>query len=262
MSDIKKRVVALQGIPLSITAPTTGQLLSYDGTEWAPSNLNLDPNSDGIIDIAATTIHSTDGLSGLTITSDTGPSGGNNGQISIISGTSSTSAGEPNNILLDSSGQNGEPNGQIFVMAGMGDNSSPSGSICMETVDGMTKGAASLAQFGIDCIQVHFNNTGLCFNQIVTVASAYTVNNGRINRYDYIVLGNTNAGSFSISLPPSANIGDTYIVGDAGHAATHNLTISGNGNNIDGSGSVVISVNYGTITVTYTDTYWKITSRS
>lgn len=37
MGDIKKRVTAIQGSPVSITPPTTGQILQWNGTEWVPT---------------------------------------------------------------------------------------------------------------------------------------------------------------------------------------------------------------------------------
>lgn len=39
MSDIKKRVTAIQGIPVSSTPPTVGQVLQFNGTEYVPTTL-------------------------------------------------------------------------------------------------------------------------------------------------------------------------------------------------------------------------------
>lgn len=37
MSDVKKRVTAIQGTPVNPTVPTTGQVLQYDGTQYTPT---------------------------------------------------------------------------------------------------------------------------------------------------------------------------------------------------------------------------------
>lgn len=38
MSDVKKRVVAIQGIPASPVAPVNGDSLVFNGTEYVPSS--------------------------------------------------------------------------------------------------------------------------------------------------------------------------------------------------------------------------------
>lgn len=64
----------------------------------------------------------------------------------------------------------------------------------------------------------------------------------------------------TISLP-SANLttGQILIIKDSGgNCATNNLTISGNGANIDGSASYVISSNYGRVTLRWNGTKWDV----
>src|ERR1700722_7818186 len=39
MSDIKKRVVAIQGVPVSSVLPTIGQVLMFNGEEYVPTDL-------------------------------------------------------------------------------------------------------------------------------------------------------------------------------------------------------------------------------
>lgn len=41
MGDIKKRVTAIQGIPVSSTPPTVGQVLQFNGTEYIPTTLPI-----------------------------------------------------------------------------------------------------------------------------------------------------------------------------------------------------------------------------
>lgn len=62
---------------------------------------------------------------------------------------------------------------------------------------------------------------------------------------------------FTVNLPTTPTSGDTYIVKDAlGNAGAFNITVSGNGSNIDGSASIVISTNYTEAMFIYNGTSW------
>lgn len=75
---------------------------------------------------------------------------------------------------------------------------------------------------------------------------------------DYIAI-TTLASPFTITLPASPTTGDAYTIKDAvGNAATNNVTVSGNGANIDGAASIVLSQNYAAVELTYTGTQWSI----
>lgn len=41
MGDVKKRVTAIQGFPVSSTPPTIGQVLQFNGTEYVPTTLSF-----------------------------------------------------------------------------------------------------------------------------------------------------------------------------------------------------------------------------
>lgn len=84
---------------------------------------------------------------------------------------------------------------------------------------------------------------------------------------DYTVLnsdtfvGATTSAARAITMPASPKAGETHIIKDiTGTGNTHNITISGNGSNIDGAATNVINTNYGFRTVTYTGTIWAINS--
>lgn len=70
----------------------------------------------------------------------------------------------------------------------------------------------------------------------------------------------TSGGAFSITLPATIPVSGTrLVVKDAvGNAATNDITISGNGNNIDGAASQIISTNYGSATLQSNGTTWMI----
>lgn len=72
--------------------------------------------------------------------------------------------------------------------------------------------------------------------------------------------GNTTT-PYSVYLPASPIIGKPVIVADIrGDANTDNITIEGNGNNVDGASSAVINTNYGAMQLLYTGTIWKVIS--
>lgn len=76
---------------------------------------------------------------------------------------------------------------------------------------------------------------------------------------DYIAV-TTLSAAFQINLPATPMLGDTYEIKDTtGNAVTFNITVSGNGNNIDGAGTFVLTQAYASAAFTYTGTQWSIT---
>lgn len=85
-----------------------------------------------------------------------------------------------------------------------------------------------------------------------TTSSPYTV-----LTTDEVVSIGTFAAPFTVNLPASPTTGDIYTIKDAnGGATANNITVSGNGNNIDAAATATISTNYGTLTVVYNGTKW------
>jgi len=74
---------------------------------------------------------------------------------------------------------------------------------------------------------------------------------------DEIVSIGAIAAPFTVNLPASPTAGDTYIVKDSlGNAGAFNITISGNGSNIDGAASILITTNYTEAMFVYNGTVW------
>lgn len=72
-------------------------------------------------------------------------------------------------------------------------------------------------------------------------------------------VGINTSSSRSVNMYATPFVGLTYIIADVtGSAATNNITVNGNGSNIDGSSSYVIATNYASITLIYTGTIWKV----
>ena len=68
----------------------------------------------------------------------------------------------------------------------------------------------------------------------------------------------TNTSAITVTLPASPSTGDFYIVKDTtGSCNTYNITIQGNGNNIDGSGSLVLNTNYASVSLIFDGAGWN-----
>ncbi len=79
---------------------------------------------------------------------------------------------------------------------------------------------------------------------------------------DYFIGADT-TGARAITLDAAPLKGQYVIVKDkTGTAATFNITVSGNGKNIDGTATKVISVNYGSLSLVYTGTEWLTTENT
>ena len=78
-----------------------------------------------------------------------------------------------------------------------------------------------------------------------------------------VVLVPNHVGVFTINLPLGQTPGKFFYIKDAaGVAAANNITVSGNGNNIDGAGSQTIVTNFGGIQVIWNGTSWSIIARA
>lgn len=77
----------------------------------------------------------------------------------------------------------------------------------------------------------------------------------------FVSVNKTTGSATAILLPTSPFLGETHTITDGkGDAASNNITINGNGNNISGAATKVISSNYGSRTVRWAGTQWLITA--
>ena len=74
-----------------------------------------------------------------------------------------------------------------------------------------------------------------------------------------VVVNKTVGAATQVNLPASPATGRVLIVKDGkGDAGSNNITVSGNGKNIDGAASVTISSNYGVSRVVYNGTQYNV----
>lgn len=89
----------------------------------------------------------------------------------------------------------------------------------------------------------------------VYIATGNYAPNGADN---FIIVNRATGAATTITLPSSPVVGKTYIIKDGkGDAATNNITVNGNGKNIDGAASFVININYGSLSLVYNGTQWN-----
>jgi len=118
-------------------------------------------------------------------------------------------------------------------------------------------GYVNLQAGGSTVVKVHTNKVTFVKGwrrHVTSVTGTYQV----LVTDDYLAI-TTLAAPFTITMPANPVSGDTYQIKDTtGNAATSNVTIAGNGNNIDGAASFVLTSAYASVTLTYTGTQWSI----
>ncbi len=89
--------------------------------------------------------------------------------------------------------------------------------------------------------------------RVVTAAGAATLTSA-----DYIVILNKTVGAATVVNLPAGVTNTIFIIKDGkGDAAANNITVTPAAGNIDGSGTYVISANYGVVRLVYNGTSWS-----
>lgn len=74
-----------------------------------------------------------------------------------------------------------------------------------------------------------------------------------------IVAVNTSTGAVTVNLPATVKLYRIIIIKDvSGNAAANNITISGNGNNVDGAASITLAANYASRMIQGTGSDWNV----
>jgi hypothetical protein len=73
---------------------------------------------------------------------------------------------------------------------------------------------------------------------------------------EYVVVVDTSVSPQTVTLPASPNEGQAYKIKDNGNALSNQITIAGNGNNIDGASTASINTDFGALEVVYTSGEW------
>jgi hypothetical protein len=212
------------------TTPQLGGALdvnTFSITSTSNGDITLQPNGTGDVVLSADTVKigdantdavlTTDGTGDITISTN---SGSNSGTVKIFDGTNG-------NIEIT-------PNGTGVVKLD---------GLSYPTADGSAGQALVTNGSGV----LSFASAGLATQSVQT--TGFTAVKG--NLYPC----NTTSAAFTVTLPASPSVGDQVAIVDyAGTFATNNITLSPNGNKINGAtGNKGITTNREALTLTYVD---------
>jgi hypothetical protein len=228
--------------------------------------------------------------SGLSSTQSTSSAGVVNISYSGVScpiSLSGTSAGTFYNISIQLAGENATPitlsqsgsfatyNSRIFSGTAVGLMNNATGLVKLISNEFISNSSTTYAISGSGTVTLGFNNfTGsatlinptLTISPIFSVMGTLQMTGGLIKNYrataistnvlitDCIIGITSDAAARTMTMPNAGMIaGQEWTFKDeAGAASSHNITISGNGVNIDGAANLVITTNYGSVTI-----YWN-----
>ena len=245
-SSNSQTVIGIQGNPISNATPTNGQVLTWNsvGSYWIPQS------TGSAVTWASDLVGSTNTNQFIAAISGNAGAGGTvllniTGLQFTVAQTSptinqvSTSSSSATDLTIQAQGATGAGHngGNLVLAAG--------------TSGSATAGVVNIQAAGSTIVEIDGNKlwSQKGWRQNVTAVSASSYNTLAT---DNIVATDSTANVIAINLPTSPNTGDTYQIKDStGQAAANNVTISGNGKNIDGIATFVINVAYGCITVVY-----------
>lgn len=243
-------VQALRGETISPLAPSSGDVLQYDGSQWliTPlSNLDLDDHT-----LLNGTRH-TDTVAHVPVRGDIIIGNATPAWDALALGTAEfVLYSDGTDVLYTRLGQNTPFEDGLIGAPSM-------------TFDGDHFTGAYLPSSGVmgfvagtdELLRLDGGNTQVTIDagQVVQTTTGGTTT---LSSADYIYL--VNAVSTTITLPAAPTTGQLHVVKDTtGNASNATpITIAGNGNNIDGNASIEIRRNYGSFTLVYNGTEWNI----
>jgi len=135
---------------------------------------------------------------------------------------------------------------------------SPSSLVPTGVTPGTYGTASQVGTFTVDAsgLLTAASNTQIYLDRLRLPVRTETSGPYTIVATDFLVIGDTTGGSFTVNLPASPTTGDMYAVKKS--VAANTLTFSGNGKNIDGAASIAIATQYTSYTVIYNGTEWSI----
>jgi hypothetical protein len=188
-----------------------------------------------------------------------------NSNFTITAGTNLSGGGTAplgGSVSLSLNSQIQQPNGTVSAPSYSFSSDPTSGMYFTAGVIRFSVGSTDALTFGTSSASFNSNDQffqtghfggGLIVNINIQAAN-YNVQN-----FDYFIGFDTVTTTYTLTLKLAPNTGQYYIVKDVtGHAATNNITISGNGKNIDGAANYVIAINFGSVGIIYDGTRWNI----
>jgi hypothetical protein len=284
-SDPAGGIITINGTNTSLVwaANNIGPSISQADTTGAGANFSLTAQNTTVINNTAGNFNITGGSNTAT---QTGDDGGDAGDVNITGGSTRQVAGGGGDINL-AGGRNlgvgggggatpasltlpgGYANGAniVFTLATDGDGNvhnlliNDPYSDTWFTISATTK-TVIISPEGTANVTATFGK--FAFNQgwrrhVTSISSGATYTIDTLPTWDDYVAITTLTASFQINMPATPVTGNTYVIKDTvGAAASFNVTVSGNGNMIDGASTFVMTNNFEAIEVTWTGTQWSI----
>lgn len=243
-------VNGIQTVPVSNTPPVSGQYLRYNGSQWLPQS-------------GDTTAASPHNLLSATH-SDTTPATVVRGD--LIRGVSGSTWSR---LGLGTMGWVLYANGVDVDYTQLGDItpfsagtiSAPSMTFASDSDTGWSRPFANIivgTAGGSGLLRLDGGINAVVVDGGYRLKSVPTSGNYVITAADYVTLVQ-HILPCSITLPASPSQGEQHIIKDAsGVCTTNNITILGNGKNIDGNADVAMRNNYASFTLIYNGNQWNI----
>jgi len=243
-------VSGLQGYPISPTPPQTSELLVFLGGQWTP--VTDSGGSGGTHDLLSAT-HPDTVASAVS-------------QGSLIRGNSTPKWEEYDKgtegyvLYAAASDVEWTQLGAVTPFA-LGTAAAPSMTFVGDVDTGWSAETANTmigTAGGNDMLTLDGANDKLVLNGGQVIRDTDTVGAYTVLVSDYIV-SVKNTDPITITMPAAPTSGEMHVVKDAnGNAKTNYITVDGNGNNIDGNGTVVIRNNFAALSLMYNGTQWSI----
>lgn len=244
-------VIRLQGRSVSAISPNDGYVLTWvaANSDWEPKSAATQFTAGG--DLSGSSISqqviSITGSSGLINVAATGAS------ISWESSTVSPTVRQYDNITSFTTGQSLT----IQAQNSTGSNS-VGGNLNLKSGAGTSEDGYINLQVGATTIAT-ISSYKLISKRGKRIAVTSTNVSYTILNSDEAVIITLLSAPINLILPSGPTIGDIYTVKDSGgNIETYNVTISGNGYNIDGVSTFLMNKNYSSISLLYTGFEWSV----
>ena len=251
-------VIGIYGRPVSNTPPAVGQVLEWNGEAWIPTTL---PGGSGVTfshdlsgsDSAQTVI----GIQGVPV-NGTAPV---LGQTLIYNGAQYSPGTNFGSQTVQTTGQ---------LISGPALMTSATSALFQMNGKLVAEGVSTILPSGSGQGIIYFDNTQNRFlvsenggsyvplTETTVELVVITTNYNPLPTDTVISVGTISSG-ITITLQASPSTGKFLYIKDAkGLAATYNITVQGNGNNIDGASSYVMSNNFESILLIFDGTEWML----
>jgi hypothetical protein len=107
-----------------------------------------------------------------------------------------------------------------------------------------------------DANYIAINTTKNCISAYSAITTGVTLSTGS----SYVILADSTGGAFTITLPATPINGEAFKIKNTACGLINNITVCGNGKNIDGFACALINTNCGALELMYDGSIWSVLS--